>query len=137
MTTITVRDARKSDFKQWESLWDGYTRFYEREPDAKITATLWDRNFDPYEPIHILVAELDGKISGLLLQLFTGMADDAMFSTDTGSLVLNGRDMSCVAIDSDAPAGRWQPEGRRAEWQKRAAKSRSRREASSAAPRIC
>jgi GNAT superfamily N-acetyltransferase len=70
MTKIAVRDARKNDFAQWEPLWDGYTRFYEREPNAKITTTLWDRNFDPYEPIHILVAELDGKIVGIVHYLY-------------------------------------------------------------------
>ena len=70
MTTITVREARKNDFAQWEPLWDGYTRFYEREPNARITATLWDRNFDPYEPIHILVAEMDGKIVGIVHYLY-------------------------------------------------------------------
>lgn len=67
---IIVRDARKDDFADWEPLWDGYTRFYEREPDPAITATLWQRAFDPYEPIHILVAEIDGKIVGIVHYLF-------------------------------------------------------------------
>jgi GNAT superfamily N-acetyltransferase len=70
MTKITVRDARKDDFAAWEPHWDGYTRFYERAPNAKITATLWERNFDPYEPIHILVAELDGRIVGIVHYLY-------------------------------------------------------------------
>jgi GNAT superfamily N-acetyltransferase len=70
MTKITVREARKEDFKQWEPLWDGYTRFYEREPDAAITATLWHRAFDAYEPIHILVAERDGRIVGIVHYLY-------------------------------------------------------------------
>jgi len=70
MSNVTVREARKDDFQQWEPLWDGYTRFYEREPDAKITAMLWDRAFDPYEPIHILVAEMDGRIVGIVHYLY-------------------------------------------------------------------
>ena len=70
MANITVREARKDDFAQWEPLWDGYTRFYEREPNPKITTTLWDRNFDPYEPIHILVAEMDGRIVGIVHYLY-------------------------------------------------------------------
>ncbi len=70
MTKIIVRDARKDDFTQWEPLWDGYTRFYEREPDTRITATLWMRAFDPYEPIHILVAERDGRIVGIVHYLY-------------------------------------------------------------------
>ena len=70
MTKITVREARKDDFTQWEPLWDGYTRFYEREPDAQITATLWHRAFDIYEPIHILVAQMDGPIVGIVHYLY-------------------------------------------------------------------
>ncbi len=70
MTTITIRDARKDDFKQWEPLWDGYTRFYEREPNAEITAVLWRRAFDPYEPIHILVAEMEGRVVGIVHFLY-------------------------------------------------------------------
>jgi GNAT superfamily N-acetyltransferase len=67
---LTVRDARKDDFAQWEPLWDGYTRFYEREPAAKITATTWQRFFDPYEPMHVLVAEMDDRIVGIVHYLF-------------------------------------------------------------------
>lgn len=70
MNNVSVRDARKDDFAAWEPLWDGYTRFYEREPNAKITAALWQRAFDPYEPIHILVAEMDGKIVGIVHFLY-------------------------------------------------------------------
>jgi GNAT superfamily N-acetyltransferase len=70
MSKMTVRAARKEDFSGWKPLWDGYTRFYEREPDAEITAVLWRRAFDPYEPIHILVAELDGRVVGIVHYLF-------------------------------------------------------------------
>jgi GNAT superfamily N-acetyltransferase len=68
--TVTVRAARHDDFEQWELLWDGYTRFYERAPNAAITDTLWRRAFDAYEPIHILVAELDGRIVGIVHYLY-------------------------------------------------------------------
>lgn len=70
MSNVTVRAAKRKDFAQWEPLWDGYTRFYKREPDSQITAVLWRRAFDVYEPIHILVAELDGKIIGVVHYLF-------------------------------------------------------------------
>ena len=83
--TVSVRAARKHDFAAWEPLWDGYTRFYEREPDAKITATLWDRAFDPYEPIHILVAELDGRIVGIVHYLYhrsTSMIEPVCYLQD-------------------------------------------------------
>jgi GNAT superfamily N-acetyltransferase len=70
MTSVSVRGARNEDFAQWEPLWDGYTRFYEREPDAKITTTTWQRFFDPYEPMHVLVAELDDRIVGIVHYLY-------------------------------------------------------------------
>jgi GNAT superfamily N-acetyltransferase len=70
MANVTVRVARREDFASWEPLWDGYTRFYEREPDANLTAITWRRFLDPYEPMYALVAELDGKIVGLVHYLF-------------------------------------------------------------------
>src|ERR1700679_2379921 len=70
MSKVTVREARRDDFQQWELLWDGYTRFYQRTPDAKVTATLWDRAFDVYEPIHILLAEMDGRVVGIVHYLY-------------------------------------------------------------------
>jgi GNAT superfamily N-acetyltransferase len=40
---VTLRKLGPQDRTQWELLWDGYTRFYEREPDPAITAHLWQR----------------------------------------------------------------------------------------------
>lgn len=70
MSNISVRPARREDFAQWKPLWDGYTHFYQRELNDEITAVLWRRAFDVYEPIHVLVAELDGKIVGLVHFLY-------------------------------------------------------------------
>jgi GNAT superfamily N-acetyltransferase len=44
--------------------------FYERKPGAKLTAITWQRFFDPYEPMYVLVAELDGRIVGTVYYLF-------------------------------------------------------------------
>jgi GNAT superfamily N-acetyltransferase len=59
---------------QWLPLWDGYNAFYGRSgptalPDD-ITATTWGRFFDEMEPVHALVAELDGSLVGLTHYLF-------------------------------------------------------------------
>lgn len=70
MSNISVRPARREDFAQWKPLWDRYTHFYQRELNDEITAVLWRRAFDVYEPIHVLVAELDGKIVGLVHFLY-------------------------------------------------------------------
>jgi GNAT superfamily N-acetyltransferase len=68
-TTLRVRDAIPSDYAAWRPLWDGYNAFYGRHgPTAlaeDITQCTWQRFFDAYEPMHALVAELDGALLGL------------------------------------------------------------------------
>jgi GNAT superfamily N-acetyltransferase len=71
---LSVRAVRESDFDSWLRLWDGYNAFYGREGatalPAEITAGTWKRFFDPGEPVHGLVAELDGSLVGLSNYLF-------------------------------------------------------------------
>ncbi len=57
----TIRPIEQRDRARWEPLWDGYTRFYEREPREDITAYLWTRLFDPASPVSGIVAE-DAKL---------------------------------------------------------------------------
>lgn len=65
---VRVRALDRSDFSQWKQLWDGYNAFYGRfgetalAPD--ITRMTWSRFFDAYEPMHALVAEIEGRIVG-------------------------------------------------------------------------
>ncbi len=61
---VTIRPIETRDRAAWEPLWDGYIRFYEREPRTDITQHLWDRMFDPTAPVHGIVAE-DAK-TGLI-----------------------------------------------------------------------
>jgi GNAT superfamily N-acetyltransferase len=68
---LVIRSARPGDFERWKPLWDGYNAFYGREgPTAlapEMTALTWQRFFDPYEPMHALVAEAeDGRLLGLV-----------------------------------------------------------------------
>jgi GNAT superfamily N-acetyltransferase len=72
--TLTIRFATPTDHAQWRPLWDGYNRFYGRFdvtalPEA-VTQATWQRFFDPGEPMHALVAEEDGKLTGLVHYLF-------------------------------------------------------------------
>lgn len=76
MTTpaLLIRPPTPDDFTAWKPLWDGYNAFYGREgptalPEA-ITQVTWQRFFDPYEPVHALVAERDGQLVGLVHYLF-------------------------------------------------------------------
>jgi len=67
---LIVRPVAPTDFAQWAPLWEGYNRFYERTLPAEITEMTWTRFFDAYEPVHALVAELDGQLLGLVHYIF-------------------------------------------------------------------
>jgi GNAT superfamily N-acetyltransferase len=68
---IVVRSIAPSDFAQWQPLWEGYNRFYERPAfPIEITQMTWTRFFDAYEPVHALIAEKDGELLGLAHYLF-------------------------------------------------------------------
>ena len=45
--TATIRRIEPRDEARWRDLFDAYTRFYEREPDAAIRAHMWKRLLDP------------------------------------------------------------------------------------------
>jgi GNAT superfamily N-acetyltransferase len=71
---LKVREVARSDYDAWLPLWDGYNTFYGRSgptalPEA-LTALLWDRLFDPAEPVQALVAERDGRLIGLVHYLY-------------------------------------------------------------------
>jgi GNAT superfamily N-acetyltransferase len=71
---LLVRPIAPPDRAAWEPLWAGYNAFYDRVgPTAlapAITQALWERLFDPAEPVHALVAERDGELLGLVHYLF-------------------------------------------------------------------
>ena len=83
---MIVRPLRPGDREQWQPLWDGYNLFYERPnlPD-EITETSWQRFLDPEEPMFAAVAEVDGKVVGLVHYLYhrnTAMIEDACYLQD-------------------------------------------------------
>src|SRR5215218_6539052 len=57
--TLRIRGARPGDEARWRVLWDGYTRFYEREPDEQLTRRTWTRILDDAAPVYAVVAETD------------------------------------------------------------------------------
>jgi GNAT superfamily N-acetyltransferase len=74
MPDIIIRDIARADRDQWSPLWEGYNAFYGRSgatalPDT-ISATLWERLFEPAEPVHCIVAEDEGRLVGLAHFLF-------------------------------------------------------------------
>ena len=69
-----IRPVVRQDFSRWLPLWQGYNEFYGRSgatalPDP-ITQMTWSRFFDSYEPVHAIVAEVDGELLGLVHYLF-------------------------------------------------------------------
>jgi GNAT superfamily N-acetyltransferase len=71
---VTVRPVRPGDFDQWLPLWEGYNAFYGRAGAtalaAEITQATWARFFESREPVHALVADSEGRLTGLAHYLF-------------------------------------------------------------------
>lgn len=71
---LRIREIAPSDYERWLPLWHGYNAFYKRVGSTalppQITATTWQRFFDPAEPVHAFVAELDSSLVGLVHYLF-------------------------------------------------------------------
>jgi len=72
--TLAVRELMPGDHAPWLTLWESYNAFYDRKGVTalapEITQTTWQRFFDPGEPIHALVAELDGRLVGFAHLVF-------------------------------------------------------------------
>jgi GNAT superfamily N-acetyltransferase len=63
---MKIRMAEGRDESRWRELWDGYTRFYEREPNEAITRHTWARILDAKSPVMSIVAEDDaGRVIGI------------------------------------------------------------------------
>ena len=58
--TVTIRRIEPGDQARWRELWDGYTRFYEREPVETVTRHTWARLMDPASPVYAIVADRAG-----------------------------------------------------------------------------
>lgn len=74
MSEIEIRPIAQGDYREWRTLWDGYNAFYGRVGTTAlaedIVQTTWARFFEPDEPVHALVASVDGHIAGLAHYLF-------------------------------------------------------------------
>jgi GNAT superfamily N-acetyltransferase len=72
--SLEIRPIEPTDRAAWEPLWNGYNAFYGREGATalapEITEVLWQRLYDPAEPVFALVAVLDGRLAGLAHFLF-------------------------------------------------------------------
>jgi GNAT superfamily N-acetyltransferase len=71
---LVVRGVAREDLEQWLPLWDGYNAFYGRSGatalSREISASTWERFFDPAETVRALVAESGDRIVGIAHYLF-------------------------------------------------------------------
>jgi len=67
---LKIRPVTDADREEWEPLWQGYLTFYEAELPPGVTDATWRRFLDPSEPMHAVVAEIDGHLTGLAHYLF-------------------------------------------------------------------
>jgi GNAT superfamily N-acetyltransferase len=64
--SITIRALAPADEPRWRELFDGYNRFYGREPDESVTRHMLARAKDPRVPVHSIVAVDDtGNVVGI------------------------------------------------------------------------
>jgi GNAT superfamily N-acetyltransferase len=67
---VLIRALRREDYPAWRLLWDGYNAFYGRAGDTAlaepVTAATFGRFFEPAEPVHCLLAEVNGEVAGLV-----------------------------------------------------------------------
>ena len=66
MPTTRVRAARDDEFAVWMPLWRGYQAFYKVDIADEVSRTTWQRFFDPTEPMHCDLVEVDGVVRGLV-----------------------------------------------------------------------
>ncbi|ORM62848.1 GNAT family N-acetyltransferase [Pantoea rodasii] len=63
---MMIRKLTENDYAQWKSLWQDYLDFYVSEISEEITNTTFSRLLTEGEPMYCLVAEEQGKLTGLV-----------------------------------------------------------------------
>ncbi len=66
MDPLIIRGASESDFEHWLPLWHGYQAFYKVDIPEATTLHTWHRLLDPKQTMHLALAELGGKVVGLV-----------------------------------------------------------------------
>ena len=69
-TDIVTRPVRLDERADWEPLWKGYQTFYKVIISDETTAVTWARLHDPSEPMGVLGAYVDGRLTGIAHYVF-------------------------------------------------------------------
>jgi GNAT superfamily N-acetyltransferase len=68
--TIQIRPVGADERAAWEPLWAGYLAFYKATLAPGASDVAWARFHDPDEPMFLLGAYVDGKLTGIVHYLF-------------------------------------------------------------------
>jgi GNAT superfamily N-acetyltransferase len=68
--TIEIRPVGRDERAAWEPLWAGYLSFYKATLTSGASDVAWARFHDANEPMHLLGAYVDGKLTGIVHYLF-------------------------------------------------------------------
>jgi len=64
--SLTIRAAGPADFDVWLPLWQAYLEFYKTTLAHETTQITWERLLDVREPMHAALAEVDGRVLGIV-----------------------------------------------------------------------
>lgn len=67
---VSIRPVGEDERAAWEPLWQGYLTFYKTSVPAENTETAWKRFHDPDEPMFLLGAYVDGRLTGIVHYIF-------------------------------------------------------------------
>ena len=67
---VVIRPVGADERAAWEPLWNGYLAFYKATLAPGASDVAWQRFHDPDEPMFLLGAYVDGKLTGIVQYLF-------------------------------------------------------------------
>ncbi len=70
MAEIVIRTVGTDEHSAWEPLWNGYLAFYKATLAPGASDVAWSRFHDPAEPMYLLGAYVDGKLTGIVQFLY-------------------------------------------------------------------
>lgn len=68
--TVVIRTIEPADRAIWDDLWGQYQVFYKTKIADETSDITFNRLFDPSVPMNGLVAEVDGKVVGIVNYIF-------------------------------------------------------------------
>jgi GNAT superfamily N-acetyltransferase len=67
---VVIRSVGADERAAWEPLWNGYLAFYKATLALGATDVAWQRFHDPREPMFVLGAYVEGRLTGIVHYLF-------------------------------------------------------------------